>query len=871
MAKYWCGVTSSWNTTANKWGNSPPGIVFAGSRTSTTLTVTTVYAGSITPGAIGTGPVLYGNTGTVAGTITEQLSGTTGGAGTYKTSSTGTLAASEHYTFLAGTVSATAPANTDDVVFGAVSVPNPVVTLGASTLGVSLTVSSPSSGVYTFAGTTSATCSGSFTLAAGTLWTHTGNLTFSGAPSNVRTNGVSISSNISQTVSNYNPTLLDNFNGTGTINHTGGTITLGGYNWSCSTYTASGTTAKTVAFGATGTITCTTTATSTAISCTVSEVNLTLLGAPTFVLSGNAASGITRTISFTHSTWGGSAIVMPAIHISAGQTGSTVALTVPINGNCNLAALDCTGHSGSLSFTNANSSLYIGDYCLIPITTTLAGNTPSAVWLTSTTGAAFAVSTLSIITFGTFATGSWVQAGDIQVSSLSGYGMAFNTSGTVTVGALGMNRFGSPHSIAGPLTINVGTGGANISGSASGSVVIDSAQSVNLHTFSPSGALSVSAVGDLSLTNFTSTSAITTSSAALLFQHGTTNIPSASVLTVTTAGQGRDVVSVYGAFTNPLTVTVSGSGGAGTGAFISGEPTAGGVHLKLTCAANVVFSDSGINGGLRVLSVDATGYTGTSLRSFYDTYIRDGITVTTTIPVDIRMYTYGGGTFTYNAPTATFDTVHVTTGETIVFGSAANLRLNISNGTLNAGSTVFTGCANFSGSAVVDLQSSTWNITSGTDFQVTAPATFTAGTSTIKLQGTSGGILAVAYGFNNVVLTGSGTGNYFIRTPVINTLSNSVSPNRVTFQNDCSITNFNLSGTPGNLVTVVGYNSTQYTLTKPTAWNVGANSVDGGNNTGLNFSAGGNDYLSISDIKGVVFGNVPVVTVVSAGNFFFFF
>ncbi len=40
-------------------------------------------------------------------------------------------------------------------------------------------------------------------------------------------------------------------------------------------------------------------------------------------------------------------------------------------------------------------------------------------------------------------------------------------------------------------------------------------------------------------------------------------------------------------------------------------------------------------------------------------------------------------------------------------------------------------------------------------------------------------------------------------------------------------------------------------LFKLTAWNVGANSVNGGNNTGLTFAGGGtNDYLSISYITG---------------------
>jgi len=66
-----------------------------------------------------------------------------------------------------------------------------------------------------------------------------------------------------------------------------------------------------------------------------------------------------------------------------------------------------------------------------------------------------------------------------------------------------------------------------------------------------------------------------------------------------------------------------------------------------------------------------------------------------------------------------------------------------------------------------------------------------------------------------------------------------------------SFTNFDLAGTAGNLVTVGSTSTSNATLFKLTAWNVGANSVNAGNNTGLTFVGGGtNDYLSISYITG---------------------
>lgn len=79
---------------------------------------------------------------------------------------------------------------------------------------------------------------------------------------------------------------------------------------------------------------------------------------------------------------------------------------------------------------------------------------------------------------------------------------------------------------------------------------------------------------------------------------------------------------------------------------------------------------------------------------------------------------------------------------------------------------------------------------------------------------------------------------------------------------------FTISGASGNLLTLGSTNTTQATLQKGSSWLMGANSTDGGNNTGLSFTAGGGiDYLSVSYINGTVVA--PPAT--STGNFFFFF
>jgi hypothetical protein len=79
---------------------------------------------------------------------------------------------------------------------------------------------------------------------------------------------------------------------------------------------------------------------------------------------------------------------------------------------------------------------------------------------------------------------------------------------------------------------------------------------------------------------------------------------------------------------------------------------------------------------------------------------------------------------------------------------------------------------------------------------------------------------------------------------------------------------FNLSGVAGNLLQLGSTTTSQATLQKSTAWLMGANSTDAGNNTGLSFTAGGGiDYLSVSYINGTVVA--PPAT--STGNFFAFF
>lgn len=76
---------------------------------------------------------------------------------------------------------------------------------------------------------------------------------------------------------------------------------------------------------------------------------------------------------------------------------------------------------------------------------------------------------------------------------------------------------------------------------------------------------------------------------------------------------------------------------------------------------------------------------------------------------------------------------------------------------------------------------------------------------------------------------------------------------------------FNLTGQSGKVCTLTATSGTAATLAKNGTWYMGANSTDGGGNTGLVFTAGGGiDYLAISNITGAQPNT-------GSGNFLMFF
>lgn len=166
---------------------------------------------------------------------------------------------------------------------------------------------------------------------------------------------------------------------------------------------------------------------------------------------------------------------------------------------------------------------------------------------------------------------------------------------------------------------------------------------------------------------------------------------------------------------------------------------------------------------------------------------------------------------------------------------------------------------------IVASSPNAWNATNATNLTIT-------GTGTINLTSASaktfagGGIQTYPTinqgGAGALTITGS---NKFAN--ITNTVNGTV---RFSDGSTNEFGAFNLNGTSTTTRLTLGNASgagVQAILKKPTAWNIGTGSLDGGNNTGLSFTAGDNNFLSVSYINGQV--TSPAVTY--SGNFFLFF
>lgn len=828
--KYWCGISATWNTASSRWALAPPGIVFSGSRSGTTLTVTTIYAGSIIPGAVGTGPILYSNTGTASGTITAQLTPllgneVLGGVGRYTTSATGTITGPiDMYTILAGQTT-TVPGSTDYVVFGNMSVGSPIIT-GSSTVSVSgFLVSSPRSGNYTFIGANNIAVSTTFTLAAGTVWSNSAALTFPGTCT-ITTNNVTIPAAVSITGSTHLLSLSGNFNGTGSLTLTAGTLTLNNYNWTCSTVSISGLSTKTIAFGASGTIT-TTSSNTTVISCTSTDKVLLFTGTPLFVLSGSPTTGA-RTVSFTSDTFGGSTQTMPGIKVPNGS--DVVTLTVPLSSTySNYRALYFSGFTGTLNFTNQASTMYIyGDFYIPNIT---INNQPyNSYLLSGPNGSLISINKSDIV--GLNLQDNYVQSGNIAcplIYSNVNAVLTFNNSGTINITStstnLGFSRLSA--NFTGPVTATFDT---PLFGSVTGSGTV----TINTNTWA----------------------------------HVSSTLPTTATVNVSADnGTLTDVANALYAYT--LNILGAGTGGVRT---IAGYTTSTNINYLIstyigpnlnitTGAGDVVFSASSTNDyefNPTFNTINTTGFTGTNIGGYVCVSSNLRIPQTLTL-AGFNVASTVGATVTLNAGTSTY-TYICNYNSTTTLSGGCNFTDLTNFGNLNFGSaTVNTNSLTLYGKSTpsefvtyygaANLGSATVNI--NTIITAYANSVSSSGTSTIRLLGTSSANFFGGVILNNVVVASTGPHLFYNNTTssaYIENLTNSVSPATINFYGYFKFNTFGLSGTAGNPVTVTRYLTfANPILGKTTAWVVGANSVDAGNNIGaISYTGSSPDWLVLS-------------------------
>lgn len=347
----------------------------------------------------------------------------------------------------------------------------------------------------------------------------------------------------------------------------------------------------------------------------------------------------------------------------------------------------------------------------------------------------------------------------------------------------------------------------------------------------------------------------------------------------------------------------------GTNSTIINITTAGGTNLSTTgttaitvngnSAGTRVINTPGMNSQANAMSIGVTagsdtvsftsgsGVRNLSMQGFAGTWVHAGpinlygnLTVgTTVVTIQDVSATYvgtGTGTITSNGKTLFGQLVVNTPTGTLTLADALVLTqftggnasfLQLQQGTFDSNSksiTIDRFVGSGSNTRTLNMGSSTWNLTAIDDavngrltWDISSSAlppglTLNPSSSTIALNGNgtktfNGG----SQTYNNLTVAGTGQTSImgFNR---FNTLSNSTTNMSLQFSGGLptAFTNFNINGSAGNLVSVGSTNSSQATLYKTTAWNVGANSVNGGNNTGLSFTAGSNDYLTISNIKG---------------------
>jgi len=228
---------------------------------------------------------------------------------------------------------------------------------------------------------------------------------------------------------------------------------------------------------------------------------------------------------------------------------------------------------------------------------------------------------------------------------------------------------------------------------------------------------------------------------------------------------------------------------------------------------------------------------------------------------NVNFTTVGDGTLTYTSKTISTLNINGTGITTTLNSNGTNGSLLLTNGTIDlAGYTLTTPVTTAAGTKNITFNGGTLLIASG-NFANSNPTGFTTtagtGTGVISMTSASTKTMTGSSTYNCTINQG-GAGNLnFTGSNTFNNITNTVQPASIIFTAGTTNTfnNFNLSGTAGNLITIGSATAASHTLSKASGtvsanflsisrstatggaiWDAGANSTDGGNNSGWIFA-----------------------------------
>jgi len=778
-----------------------------------------------------------------------------GGTGTWTTTTTNWSASS------GGASGASAPTAADRVFFDQTG--TYTVTMTGALACLDITVSA---GTVTFTSTGTLGISGSMSLIAGTVWNATGTITFNATTAKtITTNAVTILASVTLNGVGGTWQLQDalTLGSTRTTTLSNGTLDLNGNTLTTGLFSSTTSSARTLAFGS-GNITCSGSGT---VWQSTPVTNFTITGTPVVNISyaGAVATAVVPGI------W------PEAQAISFNFTGGTYALGFLSVAGYSAKNVNFTGFAGTWSARTVAATIY-GSLTLSTGMTfaastgilTLAATSGTQVITTNgktldqpvtqdgvggtvQLAGALAMGTRALtLTNGTFDGGGYSITGSAAITMITGSVTAKNintarafthTSGTLTLGA--NNTTGAYTFSAGTLDLagyqlnpstftSNGTGvrtlafsTGNITCTGSGGTLFDSTSSTNLTvTGTPVVNIPYSGAVATTIAAFPATEAQSISFNIQAGTYALTMIDASRAyrnvnftgFSGTLGALGASSVKIYGSLTLSSTMTLTPIANTLTFAATSTGKT-------ITTAGKVIgykLAFDGV-GGSWILQ-DALTISGTScnVRHYNGTLDLNGKTLTLAPETNSYYTDPGTKNLTFNGGTliATNDFNNANpTGYTTTAGTGVG-KISIQKAT----GFTFTGGG------------STYNCTISND-----------GAGALSISGNNA-IQTLTTTVGNITLTGSNT---------ITTIANAVQPVTFTFAaaTTQTITNWNVSGTAGNLVTLASSTAASHFLSKSSgtvsadylsisrstatggaAWYAGANSTNGGNNSGWIFT-----------------------------------